>query len=199
MARNSPSKISLRPIQTAGGLLVASAIRDLSSRKKAEANFRELLEGAPNAMVIVDCAAVIMLVHTQTEKLFGYRRADLIGRRIERLIPERYREQHPQHHQSFFFEPRLRPMGVGLELFGRRKDGTEFPVEISLSPLTTEDGTVVTAAIRDVTKRKLADDQIRKLHEVEQALLRSEKLASTGRLVATIAHEINNRWLRCSI
>ncbi len=188
-----PVEISLSPIRTSEGLLVSSAIRDLTTRKKAEDKFRALLEAAPDAMVMVDNRGHITLVNAQAERLFQYSREEMIGQRIEMMIPERYRNQHPRHRSGFFGEPRFRPMGVGLELFGLRKDGREFPVEISLSPLHTDDGTVVTAAIRDVTERKLNEAQIKKLHdELERALQRSDKLASTGRMVATIAHEINN-------
>ncbi|MGW7529132.1 SpoIIE family protein phosphatase [Streptomyces sp. NPDC054783] len=158
-----PVEISLSPLETADGLLVSAAVRDVSERKAAEERFRGLLEAAPDAMVIVDDAGAIRLVNAQTEALFGYRREELLGRPVELLVPGRFRTHHTEHRNAYAHNQQVRPMGAGLELYGLRKDGTEFPVEISLSPLETADGLLVSAAVRDVSERKAAEERINEL------------------------------------
>jgi PAS domain S-box-containing protein len=149
-----PIEISLSPLQTEEGVLVSSAIRDITARKIAEDRFRGLLESAPDAMVIVGKDGGIVLVNAQTERLFGYSRAELIGQKVELLIPERFHKQHPGHRTGYFANPKTRGMGTGLELYGVRKDRTEFPIEISLSPLETGAEMLVSSAIRDISERK---------------------------------------------
>lgn len=131
--------------------------RTPSGHDQLEGGFRGLLESAPDAMVIVDAGGQIVLVNAQTEKLFGYGRDELLRQRVEMLVPDRFRERHSGHRDGYSVDPHTRSMGAGLDLYGRRKDGTEFPVEISLSPLETEDGTLVSSAIRDITDRKRAE------------------------------------------
>jgi PAS domain S-box-containing protein len=173
-----PVEISLSPLVTDEGTMVMSAVRDVSDRQKAEQKFRGLLESAPDAMVIVGRDGNIALINSQTERLFGYQRSELLGRPVEVLVPQRYRGKHPGHRNGFFSQPRARAMGAGLELFGLRRDGSEFPVEISLSPLETEEGMFVSSAIRDATARK----------RYEQGLQEANRLKSV--FLANMSHEL---------
>ena len=153
----------------------------------------DVLESAPDGMVIVNTEGKIVVVNSQTEILFGYSRQELVWQPVEILIPARFDRLHVKHRTSFLGEPQVRPMGAGLQLFGKRKNGTEFRVDISLSPLRTPQGLFVISVVRDITERKQAEEQIKKLNaELMEALRRAERLGATGELATNMAREIEN-------
>jgi protein-histidine pros-kinase len=149
-----PVEISLAPLVTEDGTLISAAVRDVTAKRREERLFRGLLEAAPDAMVIVDQEGRIVLVNAQVERNFGYARTELIGQRVEILVPDRFSGMHVAFRSGYVAGPRTRPMGLAGDLFARRKDGTEFPVEISLAPLETEEGLLVSAAVRDISERR---------------------------------------------
>jgi PAS domain S-box-containing protein len=179
-ASEFPVEIGLNPIETDEGQMVLSSIVDISARRKMEERFRLVVEAAPNAMVMINPAGRIEMVNAQAEAMFGYARHEMLGRPVEILVPERFRGHHPGLRGSFFADPRARPMGAGRDLFGLRKDGSEFPVEIGLNPIETDEGSMVLSAIVDISDRKQKEERI-------QVALREKDV-----LLGEVHHRVKN-------
>lgn len=179
-----PIEIGLSPVTADGELFVVSSVVDISERKRLEARFRATIEAAPTAIVMIDQAGSIVLVNAELERLFGYGRDELLRQKIEVLLPERYRAVHPGLRSQYFAAPAMRRMGAGRELFGRRKDGSEFPVEIGLNPVTTDEGAFVLSAIVDISER----EQTKTLQRAVEALERSN--AELQRFAYVASHDL---------
>jgi len=161
---------------------------DVTAQKDVDDLFRLATESSLSGVVLVNEQGHIMLVNSQVEKLFGYQREELVGRSVDVLVPERFAMQHPAHRAKFIATPTTRAMGAGRELFARRKDGSEFPVEIGLNPIQTPDGIVVLTTVVDITARKMAEAEALQNREEIGHLSR---VAAMGELAASIAHELN--------
>jgi PAS domain S-box-containing protein len=179
-----PVDIMLSPVESGGEILVLCVVRDISEKKNAERALRQseqelrsLFEYSPDVVVVSDREGRIVRANAQVEKTFGYSRGELIGQPIEILVPERYRNIHPQHRKNYGNHPHVRSMGVGLELYARRKDGTEFPVDIMLGPVEGPDGRLILSVIRDLSQKKEAEEALRRSEQEKRYL--EEELSTT--------------------
>lgn len=192
-----PIELALASSQVDHELFFTAIVRDITTRAEAERNlrasearFRDLLESAPDAILVTDEQGCIQLVNAETERLFGYRRGELIGRRIETLVPGRYRGKHVGYREGYQRDARTRPMGAGLELYGLRKDGSEFPVSIGLSPTRTDQGLTVFCGVRDITEQKASEARI---HELNQRLqLDNAELAAVNKELEAFSYSVSH-------
>jgi PAS domain S-box-containing protein len=197
-----PIEIGLNPLRTPEGYFVLSSVVDITERKRSVEQFRMAIEAAPTGMLMMNRDGDIVLVNVQVEKLFGYPRAELLGKKIEILIPERYRAHHPTFREGFFHFPKARAMGGGRELHGLRRDGSEIPIEIGLNPLQTPEGNFVLSSVVDITERKRADtereillEQLRALNSDLEGRVteRTSQLSATLREREILLQEIHHR------
>jgi PAS domain S-box-containing protein len=190
-----PVDIMLSPVETAEGRVTVSVIRDISERKKteealrhSEQQLRALFEFSPDAIVASDQEGRITQTNAQVESFFGYARGELLGQSVEILVPERFRRTHPAHRKDYSDRARIRQMGIGLELYGRRKDGSEFPVDIMLGPVETPDGRMVLSVIRDLTDKRKAEEALQRSEREKQYL--EEELNTESRFEDIIGESV---------
>lgn len=181
-----PIEIGLNPLVLVDGVWTLATIIDISERKQAERRFRQAVDSAPNAIVLVNQQGVLTMVNRQATSLFGYAESEMVGQAVEMLLPDRVRPGHPALRDSFFANPQTRYMGVGRDLLARRKDGTEIPVEIGLNPIQTEHGIVALASIIDISERR-RQEELRSKKEAAEAAYKAK-----GELLAVASHDLKN-------